>query len=91
MFPLQLLFSMILLLKLVPHMFAKDLDLHLKAFGNVSHLRLWRCIHVLLEEDCYDAGVDNHGEWYRRNRSIHPNTVRICRKLVSEHERSECE
>jgi hypothetical protein len=59
------------------------LDLHLKAFGNVPHLRLSRCVHILLEVDGYDAGVDDHGEWYRHGRSIHPNTVRACRELLS--------
>ena len=60
-----------------------DLDLHLKVFGAVPHLRLLYCVHILLEEDGFDAGVDSHGEWFRRSRSIHPNTVRACRELLS--------
>jgi len=61
-----------------------DLDLHLKAFGDVPHIRQWRCVHILLEEGGHDAGVDGHGEWHwRYSRSIHPNTVRACRELLS--------
>lgn len=60
-----------------------DLDLHLKVFGNSNHFRLWRCVHILLEEDGCDAGVDCHGEWYQKSRDISPNTVRACRDLLS--------
>jgi hypothetical protein len=60
-----------------------DLDFHLKAFGNAPHLRLWRCVHILLEVDGCDAGVDDHGEWHwRDSRCPHPNTVRACRELL---------
>ena len=66
-----------------------DLDLHLKAFGDVSHLRLWRCVYILLVVDGCGAGVDDHGEWHwRDSRFPHPNTVRGCRELLSEAERS---
>jgi hypothetical protein len=61
-----------------------DLDLHLKAFGNVPHLRKWHCAHVLLEVDGFDAGVDEHGEWHWSESSYSPNTVRACRKLLSD-------
>jgi len=61
-----------------------DLDLHLKAFDAVPHLRLWRCIHILLEEDGSDASVDERSDWHWSNvRSIHPNTVRACRDFVA--------
>jgi hypothetical protein len=61
-----------------------DLDLHLKAFGNVDHACLLRCIHILLEVDGCDAGVDDHGEWHwSDSRFPHSNTVRACRKLLS--------
>lgn len=58
-----------------------DLDLHLKAFGDGPHFRLWRCRHILLEEDGFNAGVDNHGDWYRGH-SVSPNMVRVCRDLL---------
>lgn len=35
-----------------------DLDLHLKAFGSVPHLCLFRGVHFLLE-------VDVDGKWHR--------------------------
>lgn len=61
-----------------------DLDLHLKAFGDVSHLPLWRCTHILVEVDGFLAGVDSHGEWHWQNSSsVHPSTVRACRELLS--------
>lgn len=61
-----------------------DLDLHLKAFGNFLHLRLWRCVHVLLEVDGSVAGVDNHGGWFHKSKRIYASTVRACRKLLIE-------
>jgi len=70
--------------------FQSDLDLHLKVFGAVPHLRLWRCVHVLLEVDGFDAGVDEHGEWHwRYNRFYSPNTVRACRDFMLRAERSD--
>lgn len=61
-----------------------DLDLHLKAFGSVPHLRLWHCVHILLEIDGCNTGVDDHGEWHWSERDFaHPNTVRACRELLS--------
>ena len=63
-----------------------DLDLHLKRFGKVEHGDLWRCVHVVLEADGYDAGADSHGGWHwsYKRKSVHPNKVRRCRKLLSE-------
>ncbi len=58
-----------------------DLDLHLKAFGDV-HLDVWRCTHILLEEDGFLAGVDIHGEWHWGDTSVHHNTVLACRRLL---------
>jgi hypothetical protein len=43
-----------------------DLDLHLKAFGAIPHLDLWRSIHIQLEIDGHNAGVDDHGEGWGR-------------------------
>jgi len=62
-----------------------DLDVHLKAFGDASHLRLWRCVHVLLEVDGNEAGVDSHGDWSRRSKRdkrFSPNAVLACRDFV---------
>jgi len=42
----------------------QDLDLHLKAFGDYAHRDLWYCVHVVLEEDGHNAGVDSHGSWH---------------------------
>jgi hypothetical protein len=46
-----------------------DLDLHLKAFGSVSHLRLWRSVHFHLEvgvdnRDGYEFSLDNRKARY---------------------------
>ncbi len=60
-----------------------DLNSHLKVFGDVSHLDIWRCTHVLLEDDGFLAGVDSHGEWHWHDVSYHSNTVRVCRKLLA--------
>jgi len=40
-----------------------DLDLHLTAFGSgyVSHLRLWRCVHALIEVYGVYSDVDSQG------------------------------
>lgn len=62
-----------------------DLDGHLKRFGNVPHLRLWECVHILFEVDGHNAGVDDHGEWsWRDVRSYDPSTVQDCRKLLKD-------
>lgn len=59
-----------------------DLDLHLKAFDSVPHLRLWRCSHILLEVDGFESGVDDHDEWHwSGSGSINPNEVRVCKAL----------
>jgi len=60
-----------------------DLDLHLERFGNVAHLQLWECVHLLLEEDGFEAGVDNHGEGGRRGSRAYRDRVRACRDLLS--------
>lgn len=63
-----------------------DLDLHLKAFGDVAHRDLWRCVHIVLEADGSIAGVDNHGGWHwsYKRRSVHPSSVRNCRLIIDE-------
>lgn len=64
----------------------QDLDLHLKRFGNYDHLDLWRCVHIVLEADGYNAGVDSHGSWHwSRRKSVHHSKVRKCRKILAEH------
>ena len=72
-----------------PCMFSsqQDLDLHLKRFGNYAHRDLWYCVHVVLEADSYNTGVDSHGSWHwgNRRRSVRPNIVRKCRLIVNEH------
>jgi len=64
-----------------------DLDLHLKVFGNYDHKDLWYCVHVVLEADGHNAGVDSHGSWRwsDRRKSVHHNTIRKCRKIIAEH------
>ena len=64
-----------------------DLDLHLKRFGNYDHLDLWRCVHIVLEADGHDAGVDEHGDWHwnYKRKSVRSSVVRKCRKFLSEH------
>lgn len=61
----------------------EDLALHLKAFGSVPHVRELKCVHILLEEDEHNAGVDEHCEWHWSNRSpVYASSVRVCRKLL---------
>ena len=63
-----------------------DLDSHLEVFGNYNHDELLRCVHIVLEEDGHDAGVDECGDWHWRSRSryVSPSMVRRCRKLLRE-------
>jgi len=64
----------------------QDLDLHLKAFGDYAHRDLWYSVHVVLEADGHNAGVDSHGSWHwSRRKSVHPSKVRKCRKILAEH------
>lgn len=56
-----------------------DLDSHLTAFGREDHERLWRCEHILLEEDGFNAGVDGHGDWGSRKRLGYRKIVKGCR------------
>jgi hypothetical protein len=60
-----------------------DLDLHLKAFGDVPHLDAWRCTHILLEADGSLVDVDSDVEWHWWDTSVNRNTVRACRKLLA--------
>ena len=64
-----------------------DLDLHLKRFGDCDHRDLWDCVHIVLEADGHDAGVDDHGDWHwsSKRKSVHPSKVRKCRKILAEH------
>jgi hypothetical protein len=55
-----------------------DLDLHLKAFGAVPHLCLWRGVHFLI----------NHGSvrWHRRyKRYICPSVFQHCVDFLCVH------
>ena len=62
-----------------------DLDLHLKAFGDYAHRDLWYSVHVVLEADGHNAGVDEHGSWHwSRRKSVHPRKVRKCREIIDE-------
>jgi len=63
-----------------------DLDLHLKRFGDCDHLDLWRCVGILLEEDGYDAGVDDHGrDWGSKRKRVSRSVIRKCRAILDEH------
>ena len=58
-----------------------DLDLHLKAFGNVPHLRLWQCVHVLAEVDgSYDESYTRR-DWSWQDKRYSPNRVRMCQEF----------
>lgn len=60
-----------------------DLDLHLRAFGDNSHIRAWRCIRILASVTGYESGVDDHAEGnYGRIPFYHLNTVRACREFL---------
>jgi hypothetical protein len=63
-----------------------DLDLHLKRFGDYDHRDLWDCVHIVLEADGHDAGVDEHGDWhFSKRKRVHHSKVRTCRKILDEH------
>jgi len=64
-----------------------DLDLHLKRFGDCDHLDLWECVHILMNEDGHDAGVDEHGDWHWRykGKGVSSSKIRKCRRIIAEH------
>lgn len=61
--------------------------MHLKAFGNVPHVELWKAVHFLLEVDGANTGVDSHGGWHwSKVPKFYFFKVRACRKLLIGHE-----